>query len=176
MDKLHIGSGRVYLPGWTNVDLFSGNRADLYCDMMRLPFKPESFDLIYCCHCLEHVHRNAVYAVLHHWRELLKPEGILRISVPNFKAISERYQKTGNLGELIGLLYGGQNHPLNVHNIAFDWLTLSMAMVKVGFTRISPWDWKTTDHANFDDYSQAYLPAMQKEDGMLMSLNVEAVK
>lgn len=176
MDKLHIGSGRVFLPGFINVDLFSNSSADIFCDMMRLPFKAESFDLIYSCHCTEHVHRNAVYAVLHHWRELLRIGGILRLSVPNFEAIWKRYGQTKDLSELIGLLYGGQNHPLNVHTIAFDKITLTDALMKVGFKEVREWNWRETDHSQFDDFASAYLPHMNKENGMLMSLNLEAIK
>ncbi len=39
------------------------------------------------------------------------------------------------------------------------------------------WDWKTTPpHGYVDDYSQAYLPHMDKRGGKRMSLNVEADK
>jgi predicted SAM-dependent methyltransferase len=182
--RLHIGSGKVYLPGWTNVDLFSNAKADLYCDMMRLPFEKESFDLIYACHVLEHAHRHTVYAVLHHWRELLKPEGILRLAVPSFDAIIQRYKDTGDLAELMGLLYGGQNHPLNVHAVAFDDTSLRAALEKVGFKEIRYWDWRQTDHSQFDDYSQCRLPHMAPDDlqtrkmgyVIWMSLNMEAAK
>ena len=174
--RLHIGSGKVYLPGWTNVDLFSNAKADLYCDMCRLPFEKESFDLIYACHVLEHAHRHTVYAVLHHWRELLKPEGILRLAVPDFDAITKRYSETGDLAELTGLLYGGQNHPLNVHTICFDWRSLTEALKKAGFADYWLWDWRKTDHAEYDDFSQCFLPHLDKANGNLMSLNVEAIR
>ena len=36
--------------------------------------------------------------------------------------------------------------------------------------------WEETEHAQFDDHSQAYLPHMDKENGTLMSLNVECIK
>jgi len=37
-------------------------------------------------------------------------------------------------------------------------------------------DWRDTDHVNYDDFSQAHLPHMDKVNGLLMSLNLEAVK
>lgn len=176
MNKLHIGCGKCYLPGWTNVDLFSNSKADLYCDMMRLPYKPETFDLIYASHVLEHSHRHAVVAILHDWRQMLKPGGILRLAVPDFAAVVRRYVQTGDLPELTGLLYGGQNHPLNVHTIAFDKKTLTTALRQAGFGVVREWDWRKTEHSEFDDYSQAYLPSMQKDTGLLMSLNLEATE
>ena len=45
-----------------------------------------------------------------------------------------------------------------------------------GFSEVRPWDWRTTEHGALDDYSQAYLPHLDKENGMLVSLNLEAVK
>lgn len=174
--KLHLGAGKNYLPGWTNVDLFSSVQADLYADITNLPLERDSFDLIYASHVLEHVHRNMVLATLSHWRDLLKAGGVLRLAVPDFGACVDRYNKNHDLREITGLLWGGQNHPRNNHFIGFDYTTLSRSLYDVGFKEIGTWDWRKTDHAQFDDYSQAYLPAMQKEDGQLMSLNMEAVK
>lgn len=174
--KLHIGAGRVHLPGFINIDLFDMHQQDLYCDLTRLPWNPASFDLIYASHVLEHVHRRMVTATLYHWGEMLKKGGVLRLAVPNFPAIVERYRETMDLPELLGLLYGGQNHPKNNHFVTFDHFTLTEHLKKAGFKKITLWDWKKTEHAKHDDYSQSYLPHMDKEHGRLMSLNLEAVK
>jgi len=174
--KLHIGPGNNYIPDWVNVDIFSNVRADIYSSALALPYERETFDIIYVCHVLEHFTRHFVLSALTHWRDLLKPTGILRISVPDFGAICRYYTETMDLRSLIGLLYGGQNNLLNNHLIAFDEITLSGFLYNVGFKDIRLWDWRTTEHAQFDDYSQAYLPAFQKDTGRLMSLNMEATK
>lgn len=174
--KVHIGTGRNYLPGWTNVDIFSSVRADVYADMTALPFPRESVEIIYACHVLEHAHRHMVLATLTHWRDLLKADGVLRLAVPDFKACVDWYTKSARLDDITGLLWGGQNHPKNNHFIGFDMNTLDMALRQIGFAEIRPWDWRTTEHAQFDDFSQCYLPHMDKENGMHMSLNLEAVK
>lgn len=176
MNKLHIGCGKNYIPGWTNLDLFSSVKADVYADITALPFDRGSFDLIYASHVLEHVQRNTVVATLAHWRDMLKEVGILRLAVPNFEAVAKWYAKTGNLNDVMGLLYGAQNHPKNNHFVTFDSNTLRRDLIRAGFSEIRFWDWKTTDHAAFDDYSQSYLPHLDKDNGMLMSLNLEAVK
>lgn len=178
MNKLHIGCGRCYMPGWINADIFSNVHADVYADMSALPYPRETFDLIYASHVLEHCNRHMVAATLTHWRDLLKTGGILRIAVPDFKACAEWYNKTGYLEQITGLLWGGQNHPRNNHFIGFDHETLSKRLIHAGFAQssISTWNWKDTDHSHFDDYSQAYLPHMDKETGMLMSLNLQAIK
>ena len=53
---------------------------------------------------------------------------------------------------------------------------LKKILEEVGFKNIKRYDWKNTIHKHYDDYSQAYIPHMDKENGILMSLNVEAVK
>lgn len=176
MKKLHLGSGRAYLDGWTNVDLMSDVKADLYSDILRLPFPDGSFDEIYCVHTLEHVHRHMVMATLQHWRGLLRVGGILRLAVPDFAAICAHYTETHDLPALTGLLYGGQNHPLNQHHIAFDAKTLYDALIKTGFKDVQFWDWRNTDHTDVDDYAQSYLPHLDKQHGRLMSLNVQGTK
>lgn len=176
MRRLHIGAGRVYIPGWTNIDLFDTHQADVYCDLTRLPFDPGIFDMVYASHVLEHVHRKQVLATLFHWGQMLKSGGILRLAVPNFAAVAKRYEAVGNLEELMGLLYGGQNHPRNNHFVTFDRKTLTESLIRSGLCNVVEWDWRTTEHAQYDDYSQCYLPHMHKDDGMLMSLNLQATK
>jgi ubiquinone/menaquinone biosynthesis C-methylase UbiE len=176
MKKLHLGSGKVYIPGFTNVDIFTSCKADEYADVTSLPYDKESFDLIYASHILEHVHRHMVVATLSHWRTILKSGGILRLAVPDFDSIVEYYRKTSSLDSVMGLLYGGQTYHLNRHTVAFDAITLGRDLARAGFKNARYWNWRETDHSEFDDYSQCYLPHMDKESGTLMSLNLEATK
>lgn len=177
--KLHLGVGKCYLPpdhGWVNVDLFSNIKADAYHDVTNLPFEKSSFDTIYCSHLLEHVHRHVVPATLNHWGSLLKHGGTLRLAVPDFGAICRHYTQYGDIVAVMGLLYGAQDNYLNRHTVAFDEEYLTFQLQCAGFVDIRRWDWRETEHSSFDDYSQAYLPKLQKETGMLMSLNLEATK
>jgi hypothetical protein len=58
----------------------------------------------------------------------------------------------------------------------YDEPFLKRELLAIGFGEVRRWDWKMTEHAGIDDYSQAYIPHMDKEHGTLMSLNLEAVK
>ena len=98
------------------------------------------------------------------------------MAVPNFEAICDYYSRTRKLEDVRGLLYGGQNHPLNSHTTTFDEEYLKGCLEKVGFKDVRWWDWRYTEHSEYDDYSQCFLPHMNKESGMLMSLNLEATK
>jgi 2-polyprenyl-3-methyl-5-hydroxy-6-metoxy-1,4-benzoquinol methylase len=66
---------------WANKPGFSWLHARL--EATRL--EPESFDVIYSCHTLEHV-KSGREALRHHW-EALKPHGHLLIEVPNLAMI-----------------------------------------------------------------------------------------
>ena len=57
----------------------------------------------------------------------------------------------------------------------FDETLLSSSLLEAGFKSVRPWDWHAVDHGQIDDYSQAYLPHLDKQNGLLMSLNLEAV-
>lgn len=175
--KLHVGCGVKYLEGWTNLDIVNDNKVDILDDASLLLSIPDnSCDIIYASHILEHFGRHECVDILSLWYDKLKSGGILRIAVPNFEKVVEYYSKTKDLNAIMGLVVGGQKNSYDDHKIIFDEESLSQMLFQVGFTDVRYWDWRSTDHSNIDDYSQAYLPHMDKENGMLMSLNLEAVK
>ena len=83
---------------------------------------------------------------------------------------------TKNLRILSGMLYGGQDYDENYHYWCWDFDTLSTELKSIGFKNVERYDWKKTEHNNIDDYTQIYLPHMDKENGTLLSLNIEATK
>ena len=62
------------------------------------------------------------------------------------------------------------------HRTVFDFKSLKNLLEDIGMKNISIYDWRKTEHAQFDDHSQAYLPHFEKEKGVLISLNVESIK
>ena len=68
------------------------------------------------------------------------------------------------------------NDNIIFHKICFDKKSLTTVLLKNGFKNVRPWDHKLVDHGDFDDHSQAYLPHMDKENGILISLNLECEK
>lgn len=77
---------------------------------------------------------------------------------------------------IMGLLYGGQDYEYNFHYTGFDFKYLEKLLRKAGFKNIHRYDWRKTIHKDYDDFSQAYIPHIDKEHGILVSLNVEAEK
>ena len=57
-----------------------------------------------------------------------------------------------------------------------DFVSLKKVLESCGYSSVIKYDWRETEHATFDDHSQAYIPHMDKENGTLVSLNVECIK
>ncbi|SNQ62974.1 Methyltransferase family protein [Candidatus Methanoperedens nitroreducens] len=175
--KLHLGCGKRYIPGFTHVDLADYPHIDYRHNVSDLSmFEDDSIELIYACHVLEHFKRHEVENVLKEWHRVLVPNGILRLAVPDFEAVAQVYEKYKDMELVMGLLYGGQEYEYNFHHVLFDFKYLEKLLEKVGFKNIHRYDWRNTVHRDYDDYSQAYIPHMDKEHGVLMSLNVEGEK
>ncbi len=175
--KLHLGCGDKKLNGYINIDIREDVNPDLVDDIGSLKnINKDSVDVIYASHVLEHFGRHEYINVLSRWYDVLKPNGVLRISVPDFESISEYYNQTKDLPKVIGMLYGGQTYKENYHYHTWDYLTLESDLLKLNFKSVNRYNWRDTDHSDTDDYSQAYLPHMDKERGKLMSLNIEAIK
>lgn len=183
--KLHLGCGEKFLPGYTHVDARKFPHVDYVTDRLDNldMFADNSVDEIYACHVLEHFPRNAMKRgggikpnVLCEWYRILKTTGVLRIAVPDFESIVTEYLESKNLESVMGLLYGGQNYEYNFHYQAYDFNRLSALLKEAGFSKVKRYDWKDFLPPNYDDFSRAYLPHMDFENGRLMSLNVIATK
>jgi len=175
--KLHLGCGKRYIPGFVHIDAIEYPHVDHVATIDNLGFiGTDSVDLIYNCHVLEHFRRKDVGRVLREWLRVLKPGGVLRVSVPDFARLCDVYQKHLDINLVIGPIFGRQDYLYNIHYNVFDEKSLSALLVECGYVDVKCYDWRKTEHAGVDDYSQAYIPHMDKENGILISLNVEARK
>ncbi|MHB8970185.1 MAG: tetratricopeptide repeat protein, partial [Pirellulaceae bacterium] len=86
-DKLHLGCGKRYIPGFFHIDLLAAPHVDLLHRVDSLPFVDNSVGLIYASHLLEHFGRNEVEGVLREWYRVLRPGGLVRLAVPDFAAV-----------------------------------------------------------------------------------------
>jgi len=108
--------------------------------------------------------------------------GVLRISTANFAALIEVYNKYKDLDLIIGPLYGKMEirtpdgTKLIYHKTVYDFESLKIVLEENDFENIRYYDWRKTIHKDYDDQSQAYIPHMNKEKGILIMLNIEANK
>ena len=177
--KLNIGCGkRNFGHKWVHIDGASFSHIDSN-DISLESFKNDSVDLIYSSHFIEYFDRDEIISLLIKWKKVLKKNGILRLAVPDFKACAELYSKgLYPLNNFLGPLYGRMKmgDKLIYHKTVFDFKSLKKILEDIGMKDISIYDWRKTEHAQFDDHSQAYLPHFEKEKGILISLNVESKK
>jgi predicted SAM-dependent methyltransferase len=177
--KLHLGCGKRFIPEFTHIDKEQYPHVQHCCDISDLSFlKENSVSLIYCCHAFEYFDRIQAAEVLKEWHRVLKPSALLRLAVPDFTALIEIYQSTKNLNLILGPMYGkisSQSGPI-YHKSIYDFESLKQLLSNNGFSDVQLYDWRQTEHANVDDFSQAYYPHMDKNNGRLISLNVQCRK
>ena len=179
MIKLNVGCGwRDFGKEWTHID--GGDYPHLeHSDIFLKDYSIDSVDLIYASHLLEYFDEEEVESLLWYWKRALKKDGVLRIAVPDFESmanlyVNENYPLTSFLGPLYGRMHMGEEYIY--HKRTYDFDTLSGLLNTVGFHDIKRYDWRDTEHSEIDDHSQAYLPHMDKQNGTLISLNIEAKK
>ena len=174
--KLHIGCGGTNIEGWLNIDINEDSAADVLDNVATLDsVDGGSCDIIYASHVLEHFGRHEYLDVLSVWKSKLKKGGILRLAVPDLGQVFNTYMKDNRIEILLGFLYGGQRTTYDYNKMGFDQASLETTLLELGFKEVRMWDWRSTEHSHLDDYSQSYLPHMEKDTGQLMSLNLEAV-
>lgn len=174
--KLHLGCGkRDFGSGWIHIDKANYPHVT-HKSVTYLPFSNDTVELIYASHLFEYFDREEAKQLLQEWHRVLKPKGILRLAVPDFQALCELYMDGQGLDKVLGPLYGKIGDPSIYHKTCYDFQSLTKVLRAAGFTTVSKYDWRNTEHSHIDDHSQAYFPHMDKENGKLVSLNVEAVK
>jgi predicted SAM-dependent methyltransferase len=85
--KLNLGCGKDYRKGWVNTDSNKNIKADSYFDMeKKFPFKDNSFDYIFTCHSLEHLHN--LIGCMKEIKRVSKNGAIIDIRVPHALSIA----------------------------------------------------------------------------------------
>ena len=181
MIKINMGCGwRNFGSDWDHVD--GGDYPHLDSkDILNLPYKDDSVDLIYASHVLEYFDVVEVKEVLREWRRVLKPGGELRIAVPDFEMMNTLYHnKRVKLKDITGPLYGKMpmGDEIIYHKTTYDFESLYNLLYELAYNNIERYDWRHYEvHRQNDDHSQAYLdPKGDKDKGKLISLNVKAIK
>ena len=146
--KLHLGCGERYLNGYVHVDIAEFDHIDFIRPVDDLScFKKNTVSEIYASHVLEYFDKEYAPEVLNEWKRVLKPNGILRIAVPNFPKLIEIYESSQSLESIVGPLYGkwdiGNNQYI-YHKTVYDFTSLKQVLEEVGFKNISYWESKLT--------------------------------
>ena len=102
---LHIGCGSVILPEpFENLDTRQLEGVDHISEAYPMPFEDDTFDLVYSSHVLEHFKKAETQSIVSEWVRILKPGGIIRLSVPSLESLIKIYKITGDMDYIIGPL------------------------------------------------------------------------
>ena len=183
--KLHLGCGKRYLDGYIHVDINELDHVDYVSSVDSLSmFENNTISEIYASHILEYFDKYEIINVLNEWKRVLEPGGELKVAVPDFENLIKVYNNSLDISNIEGPIIGrwevvkdGKIQTL-YHKQIFDKNKLTDILNDIGFVNISNWDWREFNRINpgYDDHSQAYFPHMDKENGILISLNIECKK
>ncbi len=174
---LHIGCGEINSPEFVNVDAQPYPHVHVIKnDVTNLPmFESGSVDLVYMCHILEHLTATELSATLTEMKRILKPNGVLRVSVPDFDRIIDIYQDAGRQVQAIrSPLLGSHLNAYDVHHLVFNQEWLSTQLKQAGFSLVREWDPERCEYHEFEDWASKKIVYGGKE--YPISLNLEAVK
>jgi hypothetical protein len=109
--RLHLGSGKVHLDKYINIDLYS-DTADLKEDIRYLPsFKPNTVKEIVAHHVLEHLPLRDSYPTLKRFYEVLEPNGTIELGLPDFELSAQFFLESSENDKWkqnIYKIFGGQ--------------------------------------------------------------------
>lgn len=135
MIKLNLGGGTNPIPGYEVVDRITGKEA------YPLAYADNSADEIRASHILEHFSHRWTLRVIEDWVRVLRPGGLLKIAVPDFEWIVEKYHsdEAGSL-PLEAYLMGSQIAEDDGSHLAiFNEAKLQTLMEMAGLVQITRW-------------------------------------
>jgi predicted SAM-dependent methyltransferase len=117
MKCLNLGCGTRFHPAWTNVDFVSTGEGVIAHNLTQgIPFPDDTFDVVYHSHVLEHFSKTAAESFLKECRRVLRPQGVLRVVVPDLEQIARTYLTALELASS-----GSQEWAAN-----YEWILLEM--------------------------------------------------
>lgn len=117
MNFLNLGCGQRFNSNWVNIDFNSKNEDVLGFDLNQgIPFDENQFNLVYHSHFLEHLYKKKALFLLKECFRVLKPNGIIRVVVPDLEQIARTY--------LLALEQASQGSLEWAAN--YDWILLEM--------------------------------------------------
>ena len=179
--KLHVGCGKRFIPGFVHIDQVAFAHVDHVQDIRRLPnFADNSAepDLRLPSHRIFRPRRG-------YWRPHRLAAGAgagrhLAAVGPELcrylQALPVRHSAREISGNALRTYSRRQERIcLSPHDLRRT-VAERAPRHSSDFTTSALWDWRQTEHAAVDDFSQAYFPHMDKENGLLFNLNMQGKK
>src|SRR5918997_5101700 len=175
--RLHWGCGSTIVPGWINSDQKDGPGIDISCDIRGgLPLETDTIDYCVSIHALPEVPYPDLVPVLRELRRDLKPNGVLRLGLPDLDRTIQAYlqekssyflipdEEAKSLGAkfVIHLIWYGYTRTFFTHDF------IEEQLLKAGFRRV---DW-----CAYGETRSPYPRIVELDNREEESFFVEAVK
>jgi ubiquinone/menaquinone biosynthesis C-methylase UbiE len=104
-----------------------GNGSYLEADLQQLPFSKATFETIFCMEVLEHLEQRIIAQVLREFYRILKPQGQVLITTPNYRSLWVIIEFLAETLRLTPEMVGGE------HVSKYHHRTLAEALTRAGF-------------------------------------------
>jgi hypothetical protein len=145
MKKLHLGCGERYLEGYINIDyppsehtIQENPKVDLYADITKLKYEPESISEIRLHHVFEHFDRTTALNLLIDWHDWLEVGGILIIETPDYfrSTLSFLFGSKNTRAKNLRHIFGSQEAPWALHYDGWYKSKFKLFLSKLGFSKL----------------------------------------
>ena len=164
--RLEIGGGPHAQPGHLHVDIDPGaHHLEWVAPAWDLPLADGWAQEIVAVHALEHVEPTRLLETLREWHRVLRPDGRVRVHVPNGPALMEAFvqapveRKWPIMGSILGMYCSPDArdprdlHLRSDHQLVFDAPLMAWALTEAGFAQVS--DLTGLEH---DRHTEAWAP------------------
>jgi predicted SAM-dependent methyltransferase len=173
--RLFIGTGADGLKpaGYTTVDIDPANKPDIVADASNLTMiEADTCHEVYASHVLEHIPWPYVLSALAEWARVLKPGGVIKISVPDMELLARMLARGDNVWHVMANFYGGHwatpGGPQG-HHYGYTRQMLVEVLSVLGFDDFDHWNSLFHEAANGWLYSQ-------NGERLALSLNIAGTK
>lgn len=139
--RLHIG-GKVRSPGWEVLNALPGSCVDHLGNANNLAMFPDqSFEIVYASHVVEHFdYRDELSHTLKEWLRVLKPGGVVQISVPDLAVLAgmilNKQFQTLDRFKVMMMIFGGHVDAYDHHKVGLTDDILTTFLLNAGFVDV----------------------------------------
>ncbi|TAF35511.1 MAG: methyltransferase domain-containing protein [Cytophagales bacterium] len=118
LNYLNVGCGNKFHKDWVNVDMVSSSPHVQAVNLLKgIPFPDNHFEVVYHSQVLEHFPKEKAQAFIQECFRVLKPNGLLRVVLPDLENIIDEYKK---------FLNQNLENPTPISEANYDWIMLEM--------------------------------------------------
>ena len=118
-----------------------------------IPLGDASADILYSSHMLEHLDRDEARSFLFEAYRVLRPNGIIRVAVPDLRLMVQEYYRHGDGNKLVERTLLAQPRPIGIraklkwlattgrssHRWMYDAVSLSQLLAETSFREVCTW-------------------------------------